>query len=261
MSSEHRKDNQRYRKIWHRFTDGKPEYLVRHYWWAYLWHWGVWFFDHQPIINAILFGQYKTLSYRALSDCLKDRPEGRFLQLTCAYGSLTPSLIDAIDDELYLMDVAEIQLSATQKKLMDADKKRLLCARMNAEYLAYRNDSFATVLIFFLLHELPPEARERSLSEAIRVLRPGGRFVIAEYGARPEKHLLWRFPPTRYVLQRLEPFLKSFWRMDLVATLHKHAHKQDKIIRQVNEFHCFSNFYRVCVFELDETNNSFCFPK
>ncbi len=238
--------------IWRRFLDGKPEYLVRHYWWAYLWHWGVWFFDHQPIINAILFGQYKTLSHRALHDCMKNRPEGRLLQLTCAYGSMTPSLLKAMDDELYLMDVADIQLTATQKKLAEADKKRLLSVRMNAEFLAYGDDVFATVLIFFLLHELPPDARERSISEAIRVLRPGGRFVITEYGACPKKHLLWRFPLTRWVLQRLEPFLGSFWQVDLMAILKKHAQKQGKVVRHVDEFHCFSEFYRVCVYELDK---------
>ncbi len=252
MPTEQRKNCKPSRGIWRRFLDGKPEYLVRHYWWAYLWPWGVWFFDHQPIINAILFGQYKKLSHRALRDCMKNRPQGRFLQLTCAYGSLTPTMLRAMDDELYLMDVADIQLTETRNKLVDAEKERLLCARMNAEFLAYGDDLFATVLIFFLLHELPPDARERSLGEAIRVLRPGGRFVITEYGACPKKHLLWRFRLTRIVLQRLEPFLDSFWHVDLTAMLDKHARRQGKVIRQVDEFHCFSGFYRVCTFELLE---------
>ncbi len=255
MQSDQNKNSMLRGKIWRRFLDGKPEYLVRHYWWAYLWHWGVWFFDHQPIINAILFGQYKTLSHRALRDCMKNRPEGRLLQLTCAYGSMTPSLLKEMDDELYLMDVADIQLKATQNKLADTDKKRLLCARMNAEFLAYQGDAFATVLVFFLLHELPPDARERSIGEALRVLRPGGRLVITEYGACPKKNLLWRFPLTRWVLQRLEPFLESFWHVDLMAMLEKHVKKQGKVIRQVDEFHCFSGFYRVCTFELLESGS------
>ncbi len=240
------------RGIWRRFLDGKPEYLARHYWWAYLWRWGVWFFDHQPIINAILFGQYKTLSRRALHDCMRGRPAGRMLQLTCAYGSMTPALLASMADELYIMDVAEIQLTATRKKLGGAERQRLLCARMNAESLAYADDAFATVLIFFLLHELPPEARERSISEAIRVLRPGGRFVITEYGACPRRHFLWRFPPTRCILQKLEPFLESFWHLDLTKMLADHASRQGKAIRLVDEFHCFSDFYRVCTYELHE---------
>ncbi len=238
--------------IWCRFHDSHPEYLARHYWWAYLWRWGVWFFDHQPIINTILFGQYRTLSQRALHDCMRNRAEGRLLQLTCAYGSMTPSLLNAMDDELYLMDVAEIQLNATRKKIANKDKNRLLCARMNAEFLAYADDAFTTVLIFFLLHELPPDARERSISEAIRVLRPGGRFVITEYGACPRKNLLWRLWPTRMLLQWLEPFLESFWQVDLAAMLDEHAKKQGKVVRQVDEFHCFAEFYRVSVFELEK---------
>ncbi len=252
MPIEQQKNAKLSRGIWRRFLDGKPEYLVRYYWWAYLWPWGVWFFDHQPIINAILFGQYRTLSQRALHECMKNRPQGRFLQLTCAYGSMTPSLLEAMNDDLYLMDVADIQLTATRNKLSGKDKKRLLPARMNAEFLAYGDDLFATVLIFFLLHELPPDARERSLSEVIRVLRPGGRFIITEYGACPKKHLLWRFWPTRIVLQWLEPFLNSFWHMDLATVLDEYARRQGKVIRQVDEFHCFAGFYRVCTFELLE---------
>jgi len=32
-----------------------PDYLRRYYAWAYVWPFSVWFFDHQPIIIAILF--------------------------------------------------------------------------------------------------------------------------------------------------------------------------------------------------------------
>ena len=240
------------RGVWRHFVDGKPEYLARHYWWAYLWRWGVWFFDHQPIINAILFGQYKALSHRALHDCMKDRPRGRMLQMTCAYGSITPALLHAMKDDLHIMDVAEIQLASTRKKLSEADQRRLLCARMNAESLAYGDNAFATVLIFFLLHELPPDARLRSINEAIRVLRPGGRFVITEYGACPRQHMLWRLPLTRRILQKLEPFLDSFWHLDLTQTLSAAARQQGKEIKLVEEFHCFSGFYRVCTYALSE---------
>jgi len=41
--------------IYRQFLHAMPEYLARYYWWACLWRWGIWFFDHQPIINAILF--------------------------------------------------------------------------------------------------------------------------------------------------------------------------------------------------------------
>ena len=148
-----------------------------------------------------------------------------------------------------------------KKKIAEVDKKRLLSACMNAEYLGYGDNVFSSVLIFFLLHELPPDARERCISEAIRVLRPGGRFVITEYGASPKKNWLRRFPLTRWVLMRLEPFLESFWQVDLLAMLKKHAGKHGKTVRQVDEFYCFAEFYRVCVYEFDEVPTNPSAPK
>ncbi|MEX0916084.1 MAG: hypothetical protein WDZ60_09335, partial [Wenzhouxiangellaceae bacterium] len=38
-----------------------PDYISGHYRWAYLWRPGVWFFDHMPIINCIVFGQYRKM--------------------------------------------------------------------------------------------------------------------------------------------------------------------------------------------------------
>jgi ubiquinone/menaquinone biosynthesis C-methylase UbiE len=241
--------------VWRRFLDTHPEYLARHYWWAYLWRVGVWFFDHQPIINAILFGQYQVLKTRALHACMDKRPKGRLLQLTCVYGSLTPALIRSMkNDELYLIDVARIQLDATRQKLNKNEKGRLLATRMNAESLAYCDDAFTTVLIFFLLHELPSDAREHALDEVMRVLQPGGRLVITEYGQYPRQHFLCWWP-MRVVLLRLEPFLDNFWRQDLFAMLNCHARNYGKTLRQVDDFHCFAHFYRVCVFEVGNSGN------
>ena len=171
MLPKHRKNNwseNRSTGVWRHFLDAHPEYLARHYWWAYLWRFGVWFFDHQPIINAILFGQYRALKTQALHACMTDRPKGRLLQLTCVYGNLTPSLIKLMKgDDLYLMDVADVQLGATREKLDDKEKNRVLTARMNAEHLAYCDDAFSSVLIFFLLHELPSAARDHTLDETL----------------------------------------------------------------------------------------------
>ncbi len=232
------------------FSDGIPDYLARHYWWAYLWRPAVWFFDHQPIINFILFGQYQrllALTLRSIKDC----PPGRLLQLACVYGKLTPCLMEARPGEpLYLADVAPVQLALCRGKLEAAQRSRLLPARMNAEAQAWLDDSFATVLIFFLLHEMPPAARARTLSESLRVLQPGGSLVITEYGALPHRHWLYRFPLSRWLLLRLEPFLGGFWHEDLTANLQQQARRLGKSVRQTAEHQCFSGFYRVAVYRL-----------
>ena len=46
----------------------------------------------------------------------------------------------------------------------------LLAMLMNAEQLAYKDDSFSTIVLFFLLHEMPQEARLNVLSECMRVI-------------------------------------------------------------------------------------------
>jgi len=230
------------------FLDGIPKYLARYYWWAYLWSVGVWFFDHQPIINAILFGQYRKLMNESL-DRVAAGPKERMLQLTCVYGELTPKLLhQAGEKHLHIADVAPIQLKAACAK--SPDPAQLLQVRLNAECLAYQDNSFDRIIVFFLLHELPPDARARTLAECIRVLRPGGRLLVTEYAPLPKNHLWYRLPPSRWLLTHLEPFLGSFWHEDTGALLREEAERQGKQLRAVGHKDFFAHFYRVTDYEL-----------
>ncbi len=228
--------------FWRRYLDGNPEYLVRNYWWAYLSPAGVWLFSHHAIINLILFGQYRTI-LSILTERLSGSPSSRMLQLTCAYGDLTPTLAD-MTDELHLNDVAAIQLQLARTTLARRGRAAGV-ARMNAESLAYATDSFDTLIVFFLLHELPADARQRVLEEAMRVLKPNGRLLVAEYGADRGTHPLHRFLPLSWTMERLEPFLRNFRRSDLHVHLQECAGRQNKSLRLAGETGVFGGFYRV----------------
>ena len=228
-------------------TEVLPDYLVRHYRWAYLWPASVWFFDHQPIINAILFGNYRTIMRHTMRLMQSDHA-GRTLLIAAVYGELIAKLARVVD-ELHVADVAPIQLRAAARKLEAAGQSARL-ARMDAEYLTYGDDGFDTALMFLLIHEMPPQARRNSLRQAVRVLRRGGRLVIAEYGELGRSHPLHRFAPFRWTLTTAEPFLDGFWNEDLARVLRACAADQDKDVEIEEQVDIFGGFYRVVSYRI-----------
>jgi len=236
-------------RLYKKFLDGVPEYLARYYWWAYLWRWSIWFFDHQPVINAILFGQYDRLLKKTLAQ-VETRPGARLLQLTCVYGKFTPLLLSGTRNEIHLCDTADGQLQLARRKTLHFSDRRHL-ARMNAECLAYRNDIFDQVIVFFLFHEMPAAARHKAYAEIARVVRPGGSVLLTEYAATPQRHWLYRFVPFRLLLGRLEPFLPGFWREDVAEKLNDALRQNGKSLNgEPGIEYCFADFYRIMRFNI-----------
>lgn len=59
-----------------------------------------------------------------------------------------------------------------------------------AEALEFEDESFDVVTSSLMLHHLPEELRGRAVSEMARVLRPGGRLLIADF--RPPQSAMMR---------------------------------------------------------------------
>lgn len=238
-------------RLYKKFLQGGiPEYLARHYWWAYLWEKSIWFFDHQAIINLILFGQYNALLRNTLAQ-VETKRSARLLQLTCVYGKLTPSLLQHTGNEVHLCDVAVGQLQLARSKVEQvADRCHL--ARMNAESLAYADDAFDQVIVFFLFHELPTAARQHVYDEIARVVRVGGSVLVTEYAATPRHHWLFRFSPTRCLLEHFEPFLAGFWPEDVTEKLNVALRSRAKHLKSLPQVTpCFAGFYRVMRFDVE----------
>ena len=194
-----------------------PLYLAVHYWWAYVHPKAVKLFERQWLVNLILWGNYARLRDAALAE-LGDRLSGRTLQVACVYGDLTSRLgrqavsgAGAVD----VIDVLPIQLKNLREKLATDAPVRLLA--MDSTDLGLPDVSYDRALIFFLLHEQPHPHRERTLSEVLRVVKPGGKIVIVDYALPRWWH------PLRYlwrpVLARLEPFALDLWRQEIADWL------------------------------------------
>ncbi len=190
-----------------------PAYLQRIYWWTYIHPLALKVFDHQWVVNAILLTQYNHMRTEVLDE-LGDLIPGKTLQISCAYGDITPKLVRrvaAAGGTLDVVDVLSIQLENAKRKLPAQSPVRLRI--MNAEKLDFASEQYDQVVLYFLLHEVPDEVRTKTLQEAMRVLKPGGKLVVADF-AMPA-----RWNPFRYLwavfLTIFEPFALDMWHKEM----------------------------------------------
>ncbi len=201
-----------------------PAYLPQKYWWAYVHPRAVWFFDRQWMVNLILYGYYDKMRDEAIKELGPDF-SGDTLQVSCCYGDMTLALAEKIKEQkgnLHATDVLPVQTENLRRKLNPGLPVRIM--NMDASSLNLPEKSYDRVIIHFLLHEMPQEYRERALEEALRVLKPGGKIVIADFG-KPAK---WH--PLRYFwlpfLGLLEPFAPALWNNELEDLLPEQMKKR-----------------------------------
>lgn len=189
-----------------------PTYLQEVYWWAYVHPWAVWVFEREWLVNAILFGNYAQLRDSALAE-IGSPTAGCTLQVACVYGDLTVRLNEQIAENgtLDVVDVMPIQLRNLRRKLPPMAKARLI--HRDSTDLGFGDATYDRVLVFFLLHEQPLAVRRRTLAEAVRVVKPGGKLVLVDYHRPHDWHPLKQV--VRAALRRLEPFALDLWSAEL----------------------------------------------
>ena len=192
-----------------------PDYLQETYWWAYVHPKSVWVFEREWLVNLILWGNMKKLT-NAVLDEMKLQPNSSVLQVACVYGDFSNRLashLSQTQSRLSVLDVAPIQIDNIEKKLAAHDN--VSAHLQDSTSMSFPDDSFDETVVFFLLHEQPEDARRKTVAEAIRVTRPGGRVIFVDY------HGPKRSNPMRYVmkpiLDMLEPFAMDLWREELPA--------------------------------------------
>lgn len=193
-----------------------PKYLEQTYWWAYLHPRAVSFFERQWLVNLILWGNYVTLRDAALAE-LAGLRGGKVLQVACVYGDFTVKLAQQLGPETRfdVVDVAPVQLENLRRKI--GARAGVTLHHQDSADLAFADQSYDCVIVFFLLHEQPAHARARTIKEALRVTRRGGKIVIVDY------HQPAWLNPFRYVmlpvLHMLEPFALDMWFTDIAGWL------------------------------------------
>ena len=134
--------------------------------------------DFQPIISAILLFQYNRLVSRIVAGIRQmDLRDKNVLITSCAFGNVIPRVVRAAVQSgakrVFITDIIHNELVHAESKLGNfADKVEYIednaTAMKQAEGFADAN------IMFFLLHELPHPLKGKALTEAGRMLAPGG---------------------------------------------------------------------------------------
>ncbi|KAK4537744.1 hypothetical protein CDCA_CDCA14G3769 [Cyanidium caldarium] len=153
------------------------------------------------------------------------------LNVPCGAGSFLLDLLDNVASDMRLrgahvvnVDLSPFYLREAERRFRDDSRLRALphvtFLHANTEQLPLERESFDAVVSIYLFHELPDEARRNTIAEWTRVLRPGGRVVLADSlqaGDDPQLDAtLSRFRKGYH-----EPFYDSYVQTDMAQLFHE----------------------------------------
>ena len=124
----------------------------------------------------------------------------RVLDIGCGYGALSLTLSESAGFDVVAMDVLEVRLTSVRARKAARDPEaaaRIRIVRADAESLPFRDESFDAVVATEVLEHLDEPGR--MLSEARRVLRPGGQFFMTTPNAQALPYRILRFLPDALV--------------------------------------------------------------
>jgi ubiquinone/menaquinone biosynthesis C-methylase UbiE len=111
-------------------------------------------------------------------------PGARMLDVGCGTGTLAIRAAARVGDsgEVVGIDPAPRQIARAQAKARRSRRSPEF-RQATVQDLPFPDGSFDAVTSTLMMHHLPAEVRDRALCEIRRVLKPGGRLVVADFDA------------------------------------------------------------------------------
>jgi ubiquinone/menaquinone biosynthesis C-methylase UbiE len=116
------------------------------------------------------------------------QPGDRVLDVGCGTGTLAVAAKQRVGPmgTVYGIDPSPQMITRASKKARKAGAE-VVFKEAIVEALPFADEYFDIVLSTLMLHHLPPQAREQCAREMRRVLKPGGRVLVVDFGSSAEK--------------------------------------------------------------------------
>jgi ubiquinone/menaquinone biosynthesis C-methylase UbiE len=183
-----------------------------HVYWVYTVHRLISLSDQKLFVSAVLLFQYNRLVNRVVEEIQKVELSGKSLLVTsCAFGDLLPKVVAAAmrggASRVFITDIIQNELKRAEQKLNGYEGGFELI-EADATCMQFDNEFADLNILFFLLHELPDDAKLAAVTEAVRLVRPGGKLIIAEFH-RPHSLLLRTLGRIYFTV--FEPYALTVW--------------------------------------------------
>jgi len=136
---------------------------------------------YEYFLNVGTLGRYRKFIADAVSD-MNIEPGDKVLDLGAGGGYNASFMKEYLGrkGEIVGLDVSEDGISRFRQKFADVPNIRIENRRIDKP-LPYESE-FDKAFTSFVIHGLPHSARERTLENVKKALKPGGKFFILDYG-------------------------------------------------------------------------------
>lgn len=186
-------------------------------------------YEHGARTTTPLLGEAHGNLHTRLADLVAaEGPPSRVLDLGCGFGKSTvPIAVRFPEARVEGVDFSAPCLRLAAGTAKEAGLENVRYRQGDAANTELPAESFDLVTSTMLLHELPPEALDRVLAEAQRVLQPGGRMVHLDFYHFPDAFA--KFMHYGHARRNNEPYMRPVAESDLTGLMRKHGFTDVKI--------------------------------
>ncbi len=137
--------------------------------------------NYDRVMNIASFGLYKGFIQKAIHQ-MDIRPADAILDLGCGTGRNAGLMLNYLSENGSVtgMDVSEIMGEQFNDRLKDDKRATFILNRVDQPFDLKKK--FDKVFISFVIHGFPQEVRKTVIENARNHLKPGGKFIILDFG-------------------------------------------------------------------------------